>query len=83
MGTHATIETRTPILFLDAHVTPGGSVTIDIPADYNGFVYVWRGAGFLGQEEVPAKLGQVIKTSSKHCALSNSYYVTYGLKCPH
>ena len=59
LGVSATIETRIPILYLDVHLSPGSSFTQPIPASYKGFAYVWRGAGFLGKERRPAKMGQV------------------------
>ncbi|KAL3837483.1 hypothetical protein ACJMK2_022837 [Sinanodonta woodiana] len=59
LGQPATIETRIPILFLDIHLKPGASFTYPVPSDYNGFAYVWRGAGYLGKSETPAKMGQV------------------------
>ena len=59
LGVRATIETRTPIMFLDICVQQGGTFTQEVPSDYNGFAYVWRGAGSLGKENVPSKMGQV------------------------
>jgi hypothetical protein len=57
LGTKAVIETRSPILYLDIHVSPGGSFTQKIPSDFNCFVYTWRGSGFIGDTAV--KMGQV------------------------
>ena len=57
LGTKAVIETRSPILYLDIHVSPGGSFTQKIPNDFNCFVYTWRGSGFIGDTAV--KMGQV------------------------
>ena len=59
MGVKATIETRTPILYLDIFVQEGGRFAQQVPKEYNGFAYVWRGAGSLGSDNVPAKMGQV------------------------
>ncbi|XP_077993445.1 uncharacterized protein LOC144447349 [Glandiceps talaboti] len=59
LGTQAYIETRTPIMFLDIHLQPGASFTQEVPESYNGFAYIWRGAGFLGHDKKPAKMGQV------------------------
>ncbi|CAB3977312.1 Hypothetical predicted protein [Paramuricea clavata] len=57
LGTKAVIETRSPILYLDIHVSPDGSFTQKIPSDFNCFVYTWRGSGFIGETAV--KMGQV------------------------
>eukprot|EP00118_Oscarella_pearsei_P026110 m.309410 g.309410 ORF g.309410 m.309410 type:complete len:318 (+) comp46374_c0_seq1:149-1102(+) len=59
LGTKATIETRIPILYLDVHLQPGSSFTQEIPANYRGFAYVWRGSGYLGKERQAAEMGQV------------------------
>ncbi|XP_064594715.1 uncharacterized protein LOC135461511 [Liolophura sinensis] len=59
LGASAVIETRIPILFLDIHIKPGGVFVQEIAESYNGFVYVWRGAGFLGHDSQPAHMGQV------------------------
>ena len=46
-GVGAVIETKTQILFLDIHLTSGATYTHTVPPSYNGFIYVWRGAGEL------------------------------------
>ena len=59
LGTKATIQTRSPMMYLDIHVEKGGEFTQDVPENYNGFAYVWRGEGKLGSDEVSAAMGQV------------------------
>ena len=59
LGAKAVIETRTPIMYLDIRIQPGGKFVQPVPANYNGFAYVWRGAGYLGEDATPAKFGQV------------------------
>ena len=59
LGSKAVIDTRTPIMFLDILVTAGGTFIQDVPEEHNGFAYVWKGAGFLGVDSVPATMGQV------------------------
>ena len=59
LGKKAVIETRTPIMYLDIHLHPGTSFVQPVPADYNGFAYVWRGSGYLGAERKAAQIGQV------------------------
>ena len=59
LGTSAVIETRTPILFLDIRLQPGAVFTQPVPSNYNGFVYLWRGSGYLGNDRTKAEFGQV------------------------
>lgn len=59
LGTSAYIETRIPILYLDIRVNKGNTFEVDIPKGYNSFVYIWRGKGFLGAENLPADIGKV------------------------
>ena len=40
-------------------MTAGGTFIQDVPEEHNGFAYVWKGAGFLGVDSVPATMGQV------------------------
>ena len=59
LGTKAVINTRTPIMYLDIRLQPGTVFVQTVPAEYKGFAYVWRGAGFLGAEKRAAKAGQI------------------------
>lgn len=59
LGKKATIDTRTPIMFLDVRLQPGTVFVQAVPKQYDGFVYVWRGSGFLGNERKGAAMGQV------------------------
>ncbi|HKJ72096.1 MAG TPA: pirin family protein [Gammaproteobacteria bacterium] len=45
LGASAVIETRIPILYLHLTVEPGGEVAVDVPTDYQGFVYPLAGSG--------------------------------------
>ena len=58
LGKRAVIETRTPIMFLDVHLQPRAVFMQPVPQDFEGFAYVWKGSGYLGQGREPAKLGQ-------------------------
>ncbi|XP_050405638.1 uncharacterized protein LOC126821280 [Patella vulgata] len=58
-GVNAVIETKIPITMLDIHLEAGSTFTYTIPTSHNGFCYVWRGAGFLGHNQMPAHMGQV------------------------
>ncbi len=69
LGVNACIETRTPILVLDIRISPGNEFEVDIPNDFNAFVYVWRGAGFLGVEGKAAKMGDVSRLT--HSSFQN------------
>ena len=52
LGKQAVIETRTPILYLDFALQPGGKVVQLVPRDFNAFAYVIGGtAGFAGHPE--------------------------------
>ena len=58
LGKRAVIETRTPIMFLDVRLQPRAVFTQPVPQDFEGFAYVWKGSGYLGQGREPAKFGQ-------------------------
>ena len=58
LGSKATIETRSPMMYLDIHLQPGTVFTQTVPEDYDGFAYVWFGSGFLGEAREQAKFGQ-------------------------
>ena len=60
MGEKAVIETRTPIIYLHYWIEPGGTVTQQVPAAYNGFAYVVEGEGLFGAEGERAEDGQMV-----------------------
>ena len=53
------IDTRTPMMYLDIHVATGGTFVQDVPEQYNGFAYVWRGAGSFTDEKISVEMGKV------------------------
>jgi redox-sensitive bicupin YhaK (pirin superfamily) len=57
LGVAARVETRTPILYLDVTVQPGGGIDLDVPAGYNVAVYVYDGAGSIAGEATPSPSG--------------------------
>lgn len=59
LGTKAVIETRTPIVYLDIRLKPGTVFVQPVPKEYQGFAYVWRGSGFIGDERRAASMGQI------------------------
>lgn len=60
LGQKAVIETRTPIIYLHYQLKPGGSVTQQVPSEYNAFAYVIDGEGLFGSERERATDGQMI-----------------------
>lgn len=65
LGAKAVIDTRTSIMFLDIHIQAGGSFVQDVPEQFDGFAYVWRGAGSFTDERVSVEMGMVNK--KKNC----------------
>lgn len=59
LGTKAVIETRTPVMYLDIRLKPGTVFVQPVPKDYEGFAYVWRGSGFIGDDKKALLMGQV------------------------
>jgi redox-sensitive bicupin YhaK (pirin superfamily) len=60
LGQKAVIETRTPIIYLHYRIKAGGSVTQQVPGDYNAFAYVIDGEGRFGAESETATDGQMV-----------------------
>ncbi len=54
LGARAVIDTRTPILYLDATLGPGGRLVQPVPREYNAFAYVVEGSGIFGGNAEPA-----------------------------
>ena len=79
IGAKAVIDTRTPIMYLDIHVHAGGTFVQDVPEEYNGFAYVWRGAGSFTEERISVEMGKVnfleitdvVYRESKHIKLTS------------
>ena len=46
-------------MFLDIHVQAGGTFVQDVFEEYNGFAYVWRGAGSFTEERISVEMGKV------------------------
>ena len=57
LGVAARVETRTPILYFDVTVQPGGRVVLDVPAGYSVAVYVYDGAGSIADEPAASPSG--------------------------
>jgi quercetin 2,3-dioxygenase len=61
LGKSAVIDTRTPILYLDAELAPGGKLTQPVPPDYNAFAYVVEGTGLFGPEGRSARAHEMVR----------------------
>jgi hypothetical protein len=48
LGTNATIDTRTPILYLHVHLAAGAHFTQRVPESYNAFAFVFHGEARFG-----------------------------------
>lgn len=55
LGATAVIDTRTPIVYLDATLAPGADFSQPVPAEYNAFVYVVGGDGRFGPDARAAR----------------------------
>lgn len=60
MGERALIETRTPIIYLHFTIEPGGSVSQEVPRDYNAFAYIVDGEGLFGPGRESAGDGRMV-----------------------
>ncbi len=61
LGKSAVIDTRTPILYLDAELSPGGKLAQPVPPDYNAFAYVVEGTGLFGPEGRSARPHEMVR----------------------
>ncbi len=48
----AVADTRTPITYLHAELSPGGKVELPVPGEHNGFVYAIRGSCVAAGKEI-------------------------------
>ncbi|MEP7001097.1 MAG: pirin-like C-terminal cupin domain-containing protein, partial [bacterium] len=56
---HATTKNYVPVTLADVSLQAGASVDQDLPASYNGFVYVLEGSVRVGENVAPLTRGQV------------------------
>ncbi|HEV8325698.1 MAG TPA: pirin family protein [Myxococcota bacterium] len=59
LGARAVIDTNTPIVYQDWTLDPGADVTIPLPADHQGLVYVFEGSARVGEEARELRDGQL------------------------
>jgi len=59
-GIAAPTRNVVPITFVELSLEAGASVAQELPADYNGFVYVLSGSGAFGAAETRGTAGQVL-----------------------
>ncbi|HEY0385575.1 MAG TPA: pirin family protein [Pyrinomonadaceae bacterium] len=60
LGARASVETRTPIIYLHFTLQPGGRITHRVPDGFNAFAYIIEGEGRFGSEEKMAGRGQMV-----------------------
>jgi len=49
-----------PVTMVEFELQPNARAVQELPADYNGFLYVLEGAGFFGVDRKPAQAGQIV-----------------------
>lgn len=59
LGARAVIDTRTPIVYLHWELAPGAAVAAVVPADHQGFAYVFRGEAQVGADARRVSEGQM------------------------
>jgi quercetin 2,3-dioxygenase len=66
-GTSGNVKSSTknnvPVTFVEMELKAGASIRQDLPASYNGFVYVLEGNGYFGSEETFGESTHVLWTS--------------------
>lgn len=73
LGVHAVIETRIPIMYLHITIQPGGTITQDIPDEFNTFAYIVAGSGTMGVEQTTVQDSQMVmlEPECKEITISN------------
>jgi len=56
----APTQNYTPVTMLEVRLETGARIRQDLPADYNAFLVVLDGAGFVGGEQSPVHAGDVV-----------------------
>ncbi|MBU9714053.1 pirin family protein [Evansella tamaricis] len=59
-GNHSDTLNHTPITMMEIEMDVHSSCSIDIPSEYNGFIYVLKGSGYFGSNEKAGCKGQVL-----------------------
>ena len=59
VGTGSPIELGTPGLILDVELPTGGSTSITVPSDFNGFVHMLEGEASFGANRIGASRAQI------------------------
>lgn len=60
----AETQNYVPVTMVEINLDVGAAVLQDVPADYNGFMYVLSGAGKFGSNQVEARQGQALLLGS-------------------
>jgi redox-sensitive bicupin YhaK (pirin superfamily) len=58
-GLRSPTHTAVPMTLADVRLEPGAGVEQDLPASYNGFLYVLEGEALVGADDTPLQPGQV------------------------
>ncbi|MCM3129528.1 pirin family protein [Paenibacillus provencensis] len=56
----APTQNHVPVTMVELNLEAGSTVTQDLPADYNGFLYILEGRGIFGSNEVSGEASQVL-----------------------
>ena len=59
-GVRGLARSRVPVTAIDASLEAGTAVEQDLPANYNGFLYVLSGSGRFGRDRTRAEAGEVL-----------------------
>ncbi len=59
LGVRAVIDTHTPIVYQDWTLDGGADVSVALPPDHNGLVYVFQGAALVGDKGTEVRDGQM------------------------
>src|SRR5262249_44339617 len=59
-GVYARTLNHTPVTMIELVLEPGAAIVQDLPASYNGFIYLLHGRGLVGKDAVPAEESQVV-----------------------
>jgi quercetin 2,3-dioxygenase len=70
LGKSAVIDTRTPILYLDAELAAGAKLTQPVPPDYNAFAFVVEGTGLFGPDRQRARQHDMVRFRDDGDAIS-------------
>src|SRR5690606_34522073 len=59
-GVQAATLNHVPVTFVEIAAEAGAAIVQDLPASYNGFIYVLEGSGTFGADETKGTKGEVL-----------------------